>query len=309
MVLLLIGLFHPLDADADRRPRAHRGPDFAGDGPDFLGARAGRLARTTRARIMWIPAHLRRCFDSVVGACCRSTIRSTGCQPRFSHVVLEQDMGAWPRQLHRPRTARTMRVRPPGLFDTPGSVAGPAAYAALLGPRLRHQPRSRVEAAALARIRRCRAGRDLFEPGAHLLWGGDARGMMLAYTLTLARQRKFSRATQFAILAGSIFVGGFILAVALGGQAISERFMTLFASDPLSVYRAARGQHLDLWRSRRPARGSPLRRWRRTLGHGGQLLRHLHRAEPSHLGGNPADRLDDRRRRPDDRAVRRRARW
>jgi hypothetical protein len=34
--------------------------------------------------------------------------------------------------------------------------------------------------------------------------------------------------------------------VALGGQAISERFMTLFASDPLSVYRAARGQHLDM---------------------------------------------------------------
>jgi hypothetical protein len=72
-----------------------------------------------------------------------------------------------------------------------------------------------------------------------------ALGMMLAYSLTLSRQGKFARATQFSILAGGIFVGGFTLAVALGGHEISDRFMTLFASDPLSVYKNARGAHLD----------------------------------------------------------------
>jgi hypothetical protein len=71
-------------------------------------------------------------------------------------------------------------------------------------------------------------------------------GMMIVYSVTLSRQGKLGRATQFSLLAGGIFVGGFTMAVALGGHEISDRFMTLFASDPLSIYRTARGAHLDM---------------------------------------------------------------
>jgi hypothetical protein len=37
-----------------------------------------------------------------------------------------------------------------------------------------------------------------------------------------------------------------MLAFALGGQTIMERMMTLFASDPMTVYSGARGAHMDI---------------------------------------------------------------
>ncbi len=37
-----------------------------------------------------------------------------------------------------------------------------------------------------------------------------------------------------------------MLALALGGQAVLDRFMTLFATDPLSVYQNARGAQLNV---------------------------------------------------------------
>ena len=54
--------------------------------------------------------------------------------------------------LHRP--ARADIVRPPGLFDTPGSVAGPGMYAALARPGVRDERDGGVEASAVARVRR-----------------------------------------------------------------------------------------------------------------------------------------------------------
>src|SRR4029079_10199378 len=48
-----------------------------------------------------------------------------------SRVMMWQEMGLGPVTFTGP-DGRIM-VRPPGLFDTPGAVAGPATYAALLG--------------------------------------------------------------------------------------------------------------------------------------------------------------------------------
>jgi hypothetical protein len=159
----------------------------------------------------------------------------------FSRIMSGQDMGLGPVTFTGPDGRRM--VRPPGLFDTPGSVAGPAAYAALLGLVF-----------AVSRTSAWRRLLSLAFAGAGLaaIYLSQVRisfvvtlGMMIAYSLTLSRQARFARATQFALLAGGIFFGAFVLAVTLGGQDISQRFASLFASDPLSVYRSARGAQMD----------------------------------------------------------------
>jgi len=134
--------------------------------------------------------------------------------------------------------------RPPGLFDTPGAVAGPASYAALLGlvfavsalPAWKRLLSLAFAAAGLAAIYLSQVRISLVITFA----------MMLAYAVIRARQGRAARATQFAILAGGVLVGGFMLALTLGGQSISDRFLTLFAGDPLTVYRTARGVQLDV---------------------------------------------------------------
>lgn len=137
-----------------------------------------------------------------------------------------------------------MIVRPPGLFDTPGAVAGPAAYAALLGLVF-----------AVSGLPIWQRFVSLVFAGAGLaaIYLSQVRisfvitlGMLIAYTAVSTRQGRIGRASQFAILAGGIFVGSFMLAIALGGQTVMERFMTLTTGDPLAVYRNARGVQLDV---------------------------------------------------------------
>ncbi len=192
------------------------------------------------ARIMWI---LLVCAgaNSVVGVL-QVYDPDRWLPSEFSRVMVQQDMGLGPVSFTGP-DGRLM-VRPPGLFDTPGSVAGPAAYAALLGLVF-----AVSQSAAWKRLLSLIfAGAGLgaiYLSQVRISWAVTL-GMMIVYAATLSRQGKFGRATQFSILAGGIFVGGFTLAVSLGGHEISDRFMTLFASDPLSVYRSARGAHLDM---------------------------------------------------------------
>jgi hypothetical protein len=70
--------------------------------------------------------------------------------------------------------------------------------------------------------------------------------MMVAYFVTTMRQQRFGRATQFGVLAGGILVGSFVLALTLGGPTVGERVMTLFSTDPISVYQNARGVQLQM---------------------------------------------------------------
>lgn len=236
MALLAVMLFHPATGSLIGGV-AHIAVYFAVMAPLFW---APALVDTPErlARIMWI---LLVCagVNSVVGVL-QVYDPDRWLPAEFSRVALQQEMGLGPLSFVGP-DGRTM-VRPPGLFDTPGSVAGPAAYAALLGLIFavsRERPWKRLlslvfAAAGLAAV---------YLSQVRISWA-VALGMMLAYALTLARQEKFARATQFSMLAGGVFVGGFALAVALGGTAISDRFLTLFAADPLTVYTQARGAGL-----------------------------------------------------------------
>jgi hypothetical protein len=68
-----------------------------------------------------------------------------------------------------------------------------------------------------------------------------AIGMMVVYIVLLAAQRQTKRATAFALLAGGIVAASLTLAIALGGQSVQDRFSTLFAEDPRTLYYNSRG--------------------------------------------------------------------
>jgi hypothetical protein len=135
-------------------------------------------------------------------------------------------------------------IRPPGLFDTPGAVAGPAMSAALLGmvfavSKIAAWRRALSLAIAIAGL----AAIYLSQVRISLVM---TVMMMGIYTLTSFRQGRVSRATQFGVLSGAIVFGAFAIALALGGQVIQDRVMTLLGGDPLAVYQGARGTQLSL---------------------------------------------------------------
>jgi hypothetical protein len=160
----------------------------------------------------------------------------------FSRVTMSNIMALGPLSYVGPNGQ--IIVRPPGLFDTPGSVAGPATYAALLGLVF-----------AVSALPAWKRTLSLVFAGAGLaaIYLSQVRialvtsvGMMIVYALVATRQGRPGRAAQFATLAGGLVVGAFMVALALGGQSVMDRFMTLFASDPVSVYQTARGTQLDV---------------------------------------------------------------
>jgi hypothetical protein len=134
-------------------------------------------------------------------------------------------------------------VRPPGLFDTPGAVAGPGMLAALLGvifglsalPLWQRAGAFALSAAGIAAIYLSQVRISLVV--VVLMFG--------VYALTLLLQKRTAKATTFGILAGGLIALSFGVAVTLGGQSITDRFMTLFADDPMAVYYRARGVQLN----------------------------------------------------------------
>ena len=133
-------------------------------------------------------------------------------------------------------------VRPPGLFDTPGAVAGPGMYAALLGlvfatSAIAFWKRLAAIGAAFAGI----AAIYLSQVRVSLI---VAVLMFVAYAAVLSLQQRKARATVFAGAAAAIVVATFVFALTLGGQSIAERTFTLFAQDPLTLYAGSRGGQL-----------------------------------------------------------------
>jgi hypothetical protein len=134
-------------------------------------------------------------------------------------------------------------MRPPGLFDTPGAVAGPGMYAALLGaifglsaiPVWRRVGAFGLSAAGFAAIYLSQVRISLVV----------AILMFLTYAAVLMIQRRTAKAMTFAVLAIGLVGVSFVVAVALGGESVVSRLMTLLAGDPLDVYYRARGAQLN----------------------------------------------------------------
>jgi hypothetical protein len=136
-----------------------------------------------------------------------------------------------------------MIVRPPGLFDTPGAVAGPGMYAALLGLVF--------ASSAIAWWKRVAALGASFA-GIAAIYLSQVRVslvvsilMFAAYFFVLMTQRRKSRAMVFGGVAAAIVVSTFLFALTLGGDSIAERTFTLLAQDPVALYAGSRGGQLS----------------------------------------------------------------
>jgi hypothetical protein len=130
-------------------------------------------------------------------------------------------------------------MRPPGLFDTPGAVCGAGTIAAMFGLIFALEP--------IAWWKRLLAF-TMAGAGIAAIYLSHVRvslvvavAMMTFYLALLAFLREHKRFTQFGTLAAGILAGAFVLAVALGGQSILERFSTLLAEDPATLYYNNRG--------------------------------------------------------------------
>lgn len=133
-------------------------------------------------------------------------------------------------------------VRPPGLFDNPGAVAGPGMYAALLGLVF--------GISALARWKRLAALGASFA-GIAAIYLSQVRVslvvavvMLAVYACALMVQKRRKRAMIFGGFAAAIVAATFSFALVLGGQSIAERTWSLFEQDPVTLYSASRGGQL-----------------------------------------------------------------
>lgn len=159
----------------------------------------------------------------------------------LSRMITESSAGLGPVTYEGPDGREI--VRPPGLFDTPGAVAGPAMFATLLGavfglsalPRWMRLASFAFSAAGIAAVYLTHV-RISF---------AMALLMFVGYTLALLAQRRVAKATTVAALGGAVGLIGFAIALTLGGQSVSERFQTLLAADPVEVYYGARGIQLS----------------------------------------------------------------
>jgi hypothetical protein len=159
----------------------------------------------------------------------------------LSRVVTESAFGLGTVTYDGPQ-GRTI-VRPPGLFDTPGAVAGPGMFAALLGAVFGLSALPLWQRLAAFAASGC---------GLAAIYLSQVRVsfvvlllMVAVYAFVLVRQGRAGKATTFGTLVGVLFVASFLLAVTLGGESVLSRFTTLFAEDPLDVYYRARGIQLD----------------------------------------------------------------
>jgi hypothetical protein len=185
----------------------------------------------------------------------------------ISRIVTESDYGLGAVTYQGPNGRI---VRPPGLFDNPGAVAGPGMYAALLGlvyATSASAPWKRL----LALLGSC--------AGVAAIYLSQVRVSLVVLVIMLATyagvlmfQQRKQRAVIFAGIAGGIVVATFAFALTLGGASIAERTFTLFAQDPVTLYSASRGGQLvytfDDLRNSYPL-GAGLGRWGMIQGYFG----------------------------------------
>lgn len=160
----------------------------------------------------------------------------------FSRLVTMSSIGLGP-VTYRGADGQLI-VRPPGLFDTPGAVAGAGLYAALLGlvfaaTRFRRWQRAICLLLALSGFAAIFLSQVRVSAVA-------VAGSTIVYGLVVAYQGRKRTAATFAGIAAASVIGALALAVALGGTSISARLSTLFTSDPVKVYYTARGGQLAL---------------------------------------------------------------
>jgi hypothetical protein len=135
-------------------------------------------------------------------------------------------------------------VRPPGLFDSAGAVAGAGMVATMLGLVFCLEP--------IAWWKRF-GSLSLALAGISALYLSHVRAvfvmtmaMLAAYLALLALQNQKKRVIAFGALAVGLVIGGLSIATTLGGASVAERFSTLLEGDPRDLYYQSRGVQVEL---------------------------------------------------------------
>ncbi len=134
-------------------------------------------------------------------------------------------------------------IRPPGLFDTPGAVAGPGMFAGFLGLVLFSQSRSRFKKSVALFF--CLCGITVIYltlvRSALLVMGV----MLLSYAFLLQKRGATSRSIQVGLATGVVASIGFAYAQQFGGETIKARFETIIEENPGTFYYRSRGLQVE----------------------------------------------------------------
>ena len=134
-------------------------------------------------------------------------------------------------------------IRPPGLFDAAGAVAGAAMVATMLGLVFCLEPMAWWK-------RGVSLGFAL--AGMSALYLSHVRAafvmtlvMMVAYIGLLIVQNQKKRVIGFGALGFGLVVVGLSVATTLGGDSVADRFRTLLEGDPRDIYYQSRGIQVE----------------------------------------------------------------
>jgi hypothetical protein len=140
-------------------------------------------------------------------------------------------------------TGRTI-VRPPGLTDLPGGSGGAAAIAAVFGMLMAANPGIRLPRRLL-----CAA---LSAAGLVSLYLTLCRSMLMSVVLVLfvaclllLRQNRTQQSITLGAIGGAIVVGGFLVAVTLGGDQVFDRYFSVLETGVVTSYSNQRGIFLE----------------------------------------------------------------
>ena len=134
-------------------------------------------------------------------------------------------------------------IRPPGLGDAPGAVAGPAVFALYLGLVVLVSERAwwkKILAAVFAWL------------GAQAIFLSLVRssfliavGMIILFCVIQATRRRPKQAGVLLLVAAGTIIFAFFQSSAAGGESLVDRFMSIMSEDPMSFYYENRGNQVQ----------------------------------------------------------------
>ena len=237
-------------------------------------AQTGQYAAVA-APVVWMPrvrttaADLRR--GLFVFLCCVGVNSAVGVlqvyrpdlfmPAEFSEVVMNSQHGLGNVSYTGPDGRRI--VRPPGLFDSPGAVAGAGMVAGIFGLAAVVDARGLWHKAAGGLFALCGLASILLAQVRSFL--AVLAGMTAVYLGLLLARGQIGKVVRAGAVGAAAAAAAVAVAFALGGESVSNRVATLVEDDPVEVfYRSGRGgfieQALTDWVFKYPL-GAGLGRW------------------------------------------------
>ncbi len=157
----------------------------------------------------------------------------------ISNNFTKEQIGAWTYKLSNGRTI----IRPKGLSDSPGGASIGGTYAIILGTGLLLAESSWILRGVVI-IGMISGVFCIFlcEQRTNLLVCALATTALI---VVLLRRRSTKKAMAVVATIAGVAVVGTVVAFAVGGAAITDRFSTLIDDNPTNVFQASRGQFLN----------------------------------------------------------------